>query len=339
MNATARTYFITSTTEASTPQATKYFDPFDFNGLILDILADRSLSRGASDILAELVKLAGVKGSCYPSIAYLSTQIRRCRTQVKLYLKELAIKGRIRVIHNFGQESRYYVLDIATKLSEPSRFSDHRKELNTKKTVREQETVISICCEETHSRSVQAQTVEITSSPVGSHKNNFRPDTICADPREEPELSAPGKTASKPLLKPKDAQNGMGHAPTRATPIRMDLVREILDLTGDAKSTRFWVKFVRLAPLTTVYLAISSLKIAIDEGIVLHPGKYLVGIIKRQYPEMFDSKKQPLRPCLEKQDAPYYPKTCESGPPVEVDWDLNRSGLRNIMSILERKTS
>jgi hypothetical protein len=71
----------------------------------------------------------------------------------------------------------------------------------------------------------------------------------------------------------------------------MDLVMEIEQLTGDRKSRRCWIKIVKTVPENTIYAGLSSLRIAMNEGIVGNSGSYLVGTIKNYYPDLFSSKK------------------------------------------------
>lgn len=121
----------------------------------------------------------------------------------------------------------------------------------------------------------------------------------------------------------------------------MDVVREILDLTKDTKSIGCWIKFVRSAPLPIVYAAIASLKSALDEGIVQHPGRYMVGVIKNIFPELFSTQSHALRQPQEKIDVSIYSSKpySEDSNPVDIDWSLNNSSLKNIQAILKGKMS
>jgi len=73
--------------------------------------------------------------------------------------------------------------------------------------------------------------------------------------------------------------------------INMDLVREIELVTGDRKSRGCWIKIVKSVSENTIYAGLSSLRIAMSEGIVGNSGSYLVGTIKNYYPDLFSSKK------------------------------------------------
>jgi hypothetical protein len=142
-------------------------------------------------------------------------------------------------------------------------------------------------------------------------------DNVVSNQSEEPIQSMPtNKTTS-----------------VRANPIRMDIVSEIVSLTCDKKSLGCWVKFVKHAPLAIVYAAISSLKIAIDEGIVEHPGRYMVGIIRNIYPELFSS------PTIKHQGPPssIYSRPEPVEPEIQPDIALNMEQLRRIRQMLDAK--
>jgi hypothetical protein len=65
---------------------------------------------------------------------------------------------------------------------------------------------------------------------------------------------------------------------------------EIEQLTGDRKSRGCWIKIVKHIPENTIYAGLSSLRIAMSEGIIKNPGSYMVGTIKNCYPDLFSPK-------------------------------------------------
>jgi hypothetical protein len=281
----------------------------------------KDLSSTAKYLYIELRRIAGVRGFLSYSAKDLSEVTGKSEKQTRRLLHELEANSLIEIWLHPGHESEYIVKDVYFRQGMDICVQPFKKKRIKELTVRENGVSLSI----------------VKTDP------EIQPDHVGSDPREDPGSSAHNKTASEPVIEPKNVHVEIGKNPTRATPIRFDLVREILDLTQDTKSTRFWVKFVRLAPLPTVYLAISSLKIAIDEGIVLHPGRYMVGIIKRVYPELFFTQPTTLEPRSsqpqQKIDAPIYGKSCESEPPVVRDPQFNMSQLKQIRAMLERKTS
>ena len=67
----------------------------------------------------------------------------------------------------------------------------------------------------------------------------------------------------------------------------MALIQEIESVTGDRKSRGCFISIVRQVPEDIVYMALTSLKIAMGEGIVSKPGAYFVGTVKKQCPNIF----------------------------------------------------
>lgn len=309
MNDFAIAYNKTSHTQQSTTHPTS-----NYSFYLL-----KNLSSTAKYLYIELRRIAGPKGYLSYSVTDLSEIVDRSIKQTRRLLHELEANGLLEIWLHPGRESEYVIPDVYFRQGMDINVQTFKKKSYIKKTVRKAN---------------------------GVSLSIVKPDPkIQSDPHEAPELSASEQTASEPAIEPKEAHN-MGESdqvqaptPTRAKPIRMDLVKEILDLTQDTKSTRFWIKFVRQAPLAVVYCAISSLKSALAEGIVQHPGRYMVGIIKRIYPELFDPGKTPLRPSQQKTAAHYYPKAAQKeNTPMSIDWDLNQNGLKQIQKILNGST-
>jgi hypothetical protein len=87
--------------------------------------------------------------------------------------------------------------------------------------------------------------------------------------------------------------------------------------------------------VTTVYQAIASLKEAIESGIVQHAGKYLVGILRRIFPELFDNgHKHALRQPEQFYDTGFYPKWSEIEPDIAPDWKMNMEQIQLIRAKL-----
>ncbi len=69
-------------------------------------------------------------------------------------------------------------------------------------------------------------------------------------------------------------------------PTSLPLVNEILEITGDKKSTRYWIGVVRKLPEDEIRQYLSHLKIAMTEKIIRHPGAYLNSLVLANHPEM-----------------------------------------------------
>ena len=277
MNDTATLNYNSSHTASSTPQ-------FNLANIIRNIISDRTLSKGASDILIQLTLMSGRKGYCWPAIDTIVSLVRPRRTQVKLYLKELAEKGRIKIINRTGRSSEYQLLDILPEKKEPGRFSAYRKEYLRKENVIEKPNVIlNFPQEETnplpHSEGANTgRFVGKKSSPKQATDNNkiiIKPVDI------KPNIST-GDSKILPEAEPTQKHSAV---------IAMRLVSEILAVTGDKKSLGCFIKIVKDVPRNLIYAAISSLRIAIGEGIVSKPGAYFVQTIKNYNPDLFTSQK------------------------------------------------
>jgi hypothetical protein len=314
MNASNR-YFNPSYLNQSTTtkQATPYYDPFNINGLILNILADRTLSRGASDVLAALVRLSGIKGYCYPSIQYLSVTINKGRTQVKVYLKELVTKKRLRIVSYVGRVSAYQLLDMLSKKGGPGRFFAHRKEYKNKENVTEKPNVILTFPAQNNpvAHSAREQVVGTKTAPTLAVDNNII--TASIPPSDSNAVTTAPKTNSP------------------STVFDMSLVKEILDITGDKKSLGCFIKIVKRSPPNIICAALSSLKIAMSECYISKPGAYFVQVVKNYYPDIFNAPQTlPERPSTsyERITAPVKEVS------TPIDWQINMEGIKRLQSML-----
>ena len=260
MNETAKQYY----TKDNPPSSISIIS------LVKNILKDSDLSIHASNILAQLALASGYEGYCWMLISTISKNSRLGRTQTKLYLKELETKKRIKVHHRPGRSSRFEVLDITNKINEVSRYTDHIKEYKNKENVIGGTNVILNFSEKTN----PVTHSETETQPILTNRNKI----IIKKPIPPSNIEVPKPIIPKPLKPPSNI-------------IDMNLVKEILEITGDKKSTACFIKIVKNVPESIVCAAISSLKIAMSEGMVAKPGGYFVQTIKSYYPDIFTSKK------------------------------------------------
>ena len=276
-----------------------------------------SVSPCARLLYIEMRRLSGLNGYISKSIRELSYFIGKSARQVSRLVHELSSNGLIEIWEHEGFENEYVIPDVYFRHTHDKSVRTFKSKTCTKITVsRPKPDGISVGHQESNPVA-PAGLVEQTSIHQQEVKNNFHTDTI------EPE-----KTESKHKsihTKPKN-------------PVRMDLVREIINLTNDHKSVRCWVKFVRSAPEQIVQLAIHSLKSALSSETVYHAGKYLIGIIKRIFPEMFTSgQKQPVRPDEQCPDPSYYPKAAVDEPTFERNEQLNMTNIQAIRALLAKR--
>jgi hypothetical protein len=271
---TAHQYYNSHHTEPSTIH-------FNLANYISNIISDPTLSKNASATLIQLTLSAGRKGYCELLIYSISVKVKSSRTQTKLYLKELQDKKRIKIIYRTGRSSIYQILDILPENVGPSRFSDYIQDIKKRKNQRSERTnVICNFPEKTkpaaHSESESTEQIIETEPPSALAtdnkiiiKNSIQPSNI--------EVQKPIKTSSNV--------------------VDINLLKEILQITGDKKSVGCFIKIVKNVPKNIIYAALSSLKIAMEENYISRPGGYFVQTIKNYYPDVFSSPKTcPERP-------------------------------------------
>lgn len=114
-------------------------------------------------------------------------------------------------------------------------------------------------------------------------------------------------------------------------PIDLPLVNEILSVTGDRKSTRYWIGIVRKLPENEIRQYLSHLKIAMSEKIIGRPGAYLNSLVLANHPEM----KRPTNT----QPGPYQERYIEPEEPVgePASEEEARAAIAEIKNMLQRK--
>ena len=290
-------------------QSTNFTEDFNLSHRINLILSDNNLSAQADRLLIRLVNASGRGGFCYPTIETLCSWVKLRPTQVRLYLRELETKKYIRIFEHVGHANEYQIVDIIPNINRPLRFSEARKELLRTRKRYTGENVVDFSPQKP-----PKQNPEIMPKPPAPVQHD-RPETVI-EPPARPDTDNP---------------------PPRSKPIRFDLVKRILDLTRDHRSFGMWVKFVRTAPIETVYMAIHSLEVALSCDQVSSPGRYLTGIIRNVYPELFNSRQTVSR--RPDNPPPPPPRKEPEQPTVERDPKLNRQKLKEIMTLLQSKQS
>lgn len=300
---------------------------FNLSHRINDILSDRNLSAQADRLLIRLINAAGRRGYCFPSLETLCSWVKLKPTQIRRYLRELESKRYIRIFEHAGHSNEYQIVDILPNIRRPLRFSEPIKEvLRTRKRYMEAN-VIPI----SHKKNIPNQErAEIM--PNSTPRTNVEPVLEHISRSDNTKQSHKTEINDRPDPPPPPP------APRRARtkPIRFDLVKRILDITGDHKSFGLWVKFVRNAPLETVFMTIHSLEVALSCDQVSSPGRYMVGIIRNIYPELFNSSQTvSTRPDASPPPAPRR----DPEPTVERDQELNIQKIREILKLLNGKKS
>lgn len=320
-------------------------DSYNLCNLIRSILQDYDLSMGASRLLVFLVLSCGRKGYTYLLIDTIAQRIRTCRTSTKKYIYELERKNRIRVIRRPGRSSIFQIVGIFEKSRDFGRACDRIKEYVFKnKTVSKPEPASpKVFC--LSSPEEKSQDLILDSHAIGhdpdpgpvdltlAKKTAPDPDVIASDSSKTTHHVSCGRAGSEPLPKPKTTR--------RRQVIRFDLVRQILELTRDHKSLGFWIKLVRNVDPETICYLLSSLRLAMASGQVEHRGRYLVGIVRRVCPWVFEiqSKKQALRASQQQMHGQMSSKQAQSEPVQEPDFDLGLEQVRRIRELLGRRVA
>jgi len=268
------------------------------------------VSSSARLLYIELRRLSGLNGYTSKSIRELSYFIGKSARQVSRLVHELESNRLIEIWQHEGFENEYVIPDVYFRHTHDKCVRTFKSKINTKLTVsRQKPNGISLG---QIPKPIEPEPVAITApAPEPEHHET-----------ELPMVESGHKSIH---IKPKN-------------PVNFQLVKDILALTNDHKSVRFWIKFVVRAPENIVQLAIHSLKSALSSETVYHAGRYLVGIIKRIFPEMFDSgHKVPLRQSEQCPDASYYPRIVVSEPDIERNEQLNMTNIQAIRALLAKR--
>lgn len=225
--------------------------PLTLTDKIRLINRDLNLSKGAKLLAIEIIIASNWRGYCWHSISAFTEMISSSETQVHSYLKELEAKDFIKIVRRPGTTNRYYLGPIFDHPEVPDRGVRNSEPKKENK--------------------YKTNVSNVTLKSLKEEKN---------DP-----LDSPTTTDTHDIhinIKP--------HKPV-SNPFKMSLVKEILDLTNDKKSLGCYIKIVRTVPEAIIHTALSSLKIALNEGIVSNRGAYFVQTIKNHCPEVFCSSK------------------------------------------------
>jgi hypothetical protein len=311
----------------------------------------RDLSSTSKYLYIELRRIAGVKGYLSYSATDLSEIVGRSVKQTRRLLHELEANGLVEIWLHPGRESEYVIPDVYFRGTLDKNVPTFKKKsFKNKKTVRENGASLSIVKPDPKNipRSIQAQTAEITSRYFQEVKNDFRPDPIGTDPREEPELSVSEQTTSEPVIEPRDTHISLGksdivqvqNSARAKPPIRMDIVSHIIAVTGDKKSLAFWIKMVKGCDLQTIRYCLSALNVGLNDGTVRHPGRYLTSLFKKYAPELFSSQKtisKSYPTTKECANIPLNTSKTTLNSPFFVDWEGNLARIRALKAILAEK--
>lgn len=258
---------------------------------------DKNLSKGAKLLAIEIIIASNWRGYCWHSIEAFCEMISAGESQVHLYLKELRNSGYVVIISRNGRTNKYFLgekFHHKPPKTEPAggvrNSGPKRKILNTEQENVPEENVIPFSSQGNNPTSSN----DVHHPPDSTNLSNpiLNPSSI-----QTPELikPAPSDLNPHPSLKPRRQfpliLEKNPNQTTKNNIFNLELVQEIEKITGDRKSRACWIKIVKLVSPNLIYVALSSLKTAITEGIVANPGAYFVGIVKN-LTDIFSSEKK-----------------------------------------------
>ena len=132
------------------------------------------------------------------------------------------------------------------------------------------------------------------------------------------------------IKKNKTVQDGFSFQSSKQQPYPLPLVNDILRLTGDRKSIRYWIGVVKKVPESEIREAMSFLRIAMGEKNIAHPGAYLNSLILKHHPEL---RKPPTVEKVPKKSTP--PKL--EPEIIPASHEFAKAAIADILSQLNRK--
>jgi len=281
------------------------------------------VSKVAQILLSELLSWSGERGYCWWGVSTIARDLNWSNATVWRKAKELKKSGLLEVIPRPGRSNYWVPLPGPSKMkrlkNELTPLAVPRGPLEKKKEKKEERCTVEKDCADTNqalpsSKDQNGNVIDFESVEEESFSTNSNPQKIIPSTttyhqskptmmRKSIPVPAPEPPEQSCLI-PEKIPNKINENCT----FNMDLVREIEQLTGDRKSRRCWIKIVKHVPENTIYAGLSSLRIAMSEGIVGNSGSYLVGTIKNYYPDLFSPKKYHQRSIAQLEQVVVHPK-------------------------------
>lgn len=265
---------------------------FNLTLLIRQIHFRRDIGNGAKLVAVHLLMACGRRGYCSLPIKQLSWELNMRLTQLHAYVRELVQVGYLERQAHPGRANTWIIPEVRA-MAQPTPSVPRRtifKSLRKENvnTPEPQENVISIFSQE-----------QPPDPPPPS--NSPQPDN---------DLESPSESHSK-----------------AKKPIRMDVVKALVEVTNDRKSFALWCKVARDISIDDIRYCVEALRIAQHDHSVRNSGRYLVSILKSRCPKAF----QAPRPSQEQKPAPMPRK---EAPP---DYANNLDQIRRLRAMLEAR--
>jgi len=293
----------------NTPTSSNQSIPFS----ILDLKSQAfrlPVSKAAQILLSELLSWSGEKGYCWWGVSTIAQDLNWSNATVWRKATELKKSGLLEVIPRPGRSNYWVPLPGPLKMkrlkNELTPLAIPRVLLEKKKEKKEERCTVEKECADTNqapssTRDQNVNVIDFESVEEKSFPTKSNPQKIISSTTTYHQLKSNMMRKSVPVPAPEPPEHSCPipeRSPNKINEnctFNMDLVLEIEQLTGDRKSRGCWIKIVKSVPENTIYAGLSSLRIAMNEGIVGNSGSYLVGTFKNYYPDLFSSKKNHQR--------------------------------------------
>jgi len=263
------------------------------------------VSKAAQILLSELLSWSGERGFCWWGVSTIARDLNWSNATVWRKATELKKSGLLEVIPRPGRSNYWVPLPGPSKMkrleNELTPLANPRGLLEKKKEKKEERCTVDRVCTSTNQalpshKDQNVNVIDFESVKEKSFPTKSNPRKIISSTTTYHQSKPNMIRKSIPVPAPEPPEQSCPIPEKNQTKINenctfnMDLVREIEQLTGDRKSRRCWIKIVKSVSENTIYAGLSSLRIAMSEGIIKNPGSYLVGTIKNYYPDLFSPK-------------------------------------------------
>lgn len=267
---------------------------FNLTLLIRQIHFRRDIGNGAKLVASHLLMACGRRGYCSLPIKSLAWELDMRLTQLHVYVRELVQVGYLERQAHPGRANTWIIPEVRAMQPTPS---VHRR------------TIFKSFKKENVTDPKPQENV----IPIFSDEQPPDPPPPSNSPQPDNDIKSPSESHSKPKK-----------------PIRMDIVRALVQETGDKRSFGFWCLVSRDISLDDIRYCVESLRIAVNDNTVRNKGRYLTAILKSRCPEAFQEKQAP-RPSQEQKPAPMPRK---EAPP---DYTNNLEQIRKLRAMLEAR--
>ena len=277
----------------------------------MDRLHDSAIAAGMSGnaraLLTKLVLWSGTKGFCWWSVPKIAREIERSQRQVRRLLRELEGGGYLTSVPDPGRTNYLipYPSTFHGALTKLVAAGPRKRMSGVSNSFQPSSGAVEVGFSERGKKNLQNKTlagepppaVEIPSTgepgqpqnalDIGPSKDqtaHIEPITAplrAVEPAESP-VAAPQRSAVPPVEQAPHTRTYEPKGPEKnSLPRDVEfIVEQIEQVTGDHHSRGAFIRIARNVDEQAIYLALSSVKCAMDCGTVYRPGGYFIGVVK-----------------------------------------------------------